>query len=152
MATIKSFTSLEQSKTLSKILPLESADMMYSPPMLTHFKNYGDADKEQELPDYMVILVRRNIINDSEFDEPIPIKKGDFPCWSLAALLGVIKEQGLVDLRFLQSTFDNRGNHLTNVWCCTFENLGTVTLDLYAGNPIDACYEMILKLKELNLL
>ena len=29
MATIKSFTSLEQSKVLAKILPLESADMYY---------------------------------------------------------------------------------------------------------------------------
>ena len=29
MATIKSYTDLSQSKTLSKILPLESADMVY---------------------------------------------------------------------------------------------------------------------------
>ena len=29
MATIKSFTTLEQSKKLTEILPLESADMMY---------------------------------------------------------------------------------------------------------------------------
>ena len=90
---MKSYTDLEQSRKLAEILPLESADMMYSPPMLTHFKNYGDADNEQELPNYMVINVRRNIIESNEFDEPIPIRKGDFPCWSLAALLSVVPEE-----------------------------------------------------------
>ncbi len=38
-----------------------------------------------------------------------------------------------------------------NVWCCTFDNI-TVSFDCYADNPIDACYEMILKLHELYLL
>jgi hypothetical protein len=127
MATIKSYTDINQSKKLAEILPLESADMYYalsedeSMNMISFGKPQGFFDKTQVV-------------------------------WSLAALLGVIKEQGLVDLRFLQSTYDNRGNHLTNVWCCTFEILGTVSLDLYANNPIDACVTMIEKIHELKML
>lgn len=130
MSTIKSYTDLEQSKKLAEILPLESADMYYP--------NRIDIKYQGALP--------------IEYKHGNPLLSQEIAAWSLAALLGVIKEKGLVDLRFLQSTFDNRGNHLTNVWCCTFEDISTVTLDLYATNPVDGCVEMILKLHELNLL
>lgn len=126
MATIKSFTDLSQSKVLAEILPLESADMYWDYDIFRH-------------EDYPMVM-------DDQFDDMC------VRAWSLAALLCVIKKQGLVDLRFLQSTYDKRGNRLTNVWCCTFENLGTVSLDLYADNPVDACYELILKLNELKML
>lgn len=60
MATIKSYTSLEQSKKLVEILPLESADMYYEwPNKKVHFK-------------------------DDEYSEV------GVSCWSLAALLNVI--------------------------------------------------------------
>lgn len=64
MATIKSFTDLEQSKKLAKILPLESADMYWDYNVRMH-KHYP-------------------MIMDYQFD--------DFciPCWSLAALLNVL--------------------------------------------------------------
>ena len=61
MATIKSYTDLSQSKTLSKILPLESADMWYS---------NGDPYK-----------IAVGEWKDNEHDED------DVPCWSLASLL-----------------------------------------------------------------
>ena len=124
------FTSLEQSQKLAEILPLESADMSYRP--------YRE---ESGIPDYQVTLCPH------VFASWIGI-----PCWSLAALLGAIAVYGIIDILFLQSTFDNRGNHLTNVWCLTFEDLGTITHDTYADNLIDACYEMILKLNKLKLL
>lgn len=133
MATIKSYTDLQQSKKLAEILPLESADMTYICIDICKGLKY--------MPEPRFI---KNIPNHAD--------EYNVAAWSLAALLGVIKEQGLVDLRFLQSTFDKRGNHLTNVWCCTFENLGTVTLDLYADNPVDACVAMIEKLHELKML
>jgi len=133
---MKLYTNLKQAKRLAEFLPLETADMMFSPPMLAHFKNYGDADKEQELPDYMVINVRRNIIDDSKFDEPIPLRKGDFPCWSLTALLSVLPEYHL-----------SSPNPLEKQCCCRVKDIET-----YSNNPIDACVEMILNLHKLNLL
>ena len=65
MATIRAHTTIEQSRKLAEILPLESADMCYM--------YLGTEDKEYE-----------NI--------PIcaPAMEGDLCAWSLAALLGVL--------------------------------------------------------------
>jgi len=123
MATIKTYTDLEQSKKLAEILPIESADMWYS-----------IVDNEA-----FICLEHHN-----EYEQ--------IPCWSLAALLDVTKKYGLIDLRFLSSTFDGRGEHLMNVWCCTFDNINTVSFDFYADNPIDACVAMVEKLNELKML
>ena len=135
-ATIRACTTIEQSRKLAEILPLESAD--------NEIVSFGDRYGIKT-----VVMLKETL---DVIRTPFADIREITMCWSLAALLGVIKKYGLIDLRFLSSTFDNRGNHLTNVWCCTFEDIGTVTLDLYAGNPIDACVAMIEKLHELKML
>ena len=65
MATIKSYTDLSQSKTLSKILPLESADMVYT---MTN--------------GYHTPFIRIETIQEMD--------KDDVCAWSLAALLSVL--------------------------------------------------------------
>ena len=70
MTTIKSFTSLEQSKKLAEILPLESADMCYA--------NDGTAIKVDANP----YNVRKHMWKG----EGVQL----IPCWSLASLLGVL--------------------------------------------------------------
>ena len=69
MATIKAYTDLSQSKTLSKILPLESADMVY-----------------------ICIDMGRKWVNVPRFIEGVPDHTDDYDiyAWSLAALLKVI--------------------------------------------------------------
>jgi len=67
MATIKAYTDLEQSKKLTEILPLESADMHYF---------IADSLEKQEI-NYAVRC-------------GTPIVKTDIPCWSLSALLSVL--------------------------------------------------------------
>jgi hypothetical protein len=62
---MKSYTDLEQSRKLAKILPLESADMSYRP-----YREEGG------IPDYHADLCPYN------FASWIGV-----PCWSLAALL-----------------------------------------------------------------
>ena len=75
MATIKSYTDISQSKTLSEILPLESADMHYEwPNKKVHFK-------------------------DDEYSGM------GFSCWSLAALLGVLPEYHLSSPNPLSSMY-----------------------------------------------
>jgi len=75
MATIKSYTDIEQSKKLAEILPTESADMCYKciedDPYDIVCKPYSEWKEE-----YKGLLVRgdANVI----------------PCWSLAALLQVL--------------------------------------------------------------
>lgn len=67
MATIKSFSDLEQSKKLAEILPLESADMY----LWSSGKRY-----------YIEAM------DDGDFNE----EEGHVRAWSLAALLGVMPE------------------------------------------------------------
>ena len=71
MATIKSYTDLEQSKKLAKILPLESADMFYI------------AGKGEPI----FIGNKTVAYEDDDYDA---LGGPDVLCWSLAALLDVL--------------------------------------------------------------
>ena len=71
----RAFTSLEQSKKLAKILPLQSADMCYY--------NDGTAIKIDANP----YPVRNSMWKDYYI--------GVIPCWSLASLLGVLPSASL---------------------------------------------------------
>ena len=121
---IKSYTDLEQSKKLADILPLESADMCY--------------------------IAHSELVN---IHEPFYKKmdKEDIPCWSLAALLELIPK--------IYYPVKDHPTYLTlgkpkDKWCALYWDAtgmqdGEQTLE---DNPVDACFEMILKLHELNLL
>jgi len=74
MATIKSFTSLQQSKKLAEILPLESADMFYV------------AGKGEP------VFIGNKMVAYGEDDYDC-LGGPDVLCWSLAALLGVLPEK-----------------------------------------------------------
>ena len=117
MATIRAYTTIEQSRKLAKILPLESADM------------------------YWYLATKGNPI--AMFNERYN-EYGDFelPCWSLAALLGVLPEYNLQRI--------NWGNKTEYRIFVTIndDNYGSKNYD----NPVDACVAMIIKLHELNLL
>ena len=72
MATIKSYTDIEQAKKLAEILPLESADMYY---METSPNNYTIGVLQR--------MERDMLLNQAEYYKM-------FPCWSLTALLNVL--------------------------------------------------------------
>jgi len=123
MVTIKSHTDLSQSKTLSKILPHESADMEY----LT-IKETGT-----------LVGVVPFIKDDSEVDNSAYSHTYDrIACWSLAALLGILPKGTNISTP--------KPINALNYCCWNQYN------EIYADNPIDACYEMILKLHELKML
>jgi hypothetical protein len=108
---MKTYTDLEQSKKLAEILPLESADMWFA----------------------NGIIVARDSVNEPDDIQSVS------PCWSLAALLGVIPEPDLVQ--------NSEGTWLIRSWV----NAYPWSVGGYS-NPVDACYELILKLHEQNLL
>jgi hypothetical protein len=137
------YTTVEQSKKLAEILPVESADMYYTSTM------YG----EQMRITYTVWEVHLGL--DIAIKENLFSHRNGYtvPCWSLAALLGVLKEFG-PETMFLKNTSDGRGTRLTNVWRLSVDPIDAdINLrDIYADNLVDACYAMIIKLHEQNLL
>ena len=117
---VKIATDISQSKKLAKILPIESADM--------HWKN-GVSDKYiQCFTPFVTDDYRSNVDYDY-----------DIPCWSLAALLGVLPQiQGGKPVISLDDNY------------ITYPHVSD--LHTKADNLVDACVEMIIKLKEEGLL
>ena len=118
MATIKSYTDIEQSRKLAEILPLESADMIWA------------NDNDVIVVPYDLVT-RENVLHDF------------IPCWSLAALLGVLDypqlskdKLGSVKIGWMVSVYPND---------CRYDSC-------WHDNPIDACVEIIIKLNGLKLL
>lgn len=102
---MKSYTDLPQSKKLAEILPLESADMRYAP--------IGD-------------------IHPWVWEgNPKLLETDSTPCWSLAALLGVLPNS-------------------TDI-CKNIEGRYYVH-GFFSDNPVDACVDAIKALHEQNLL
>ena len=125
---MKAFTDIEQSKKLAKILPIESADMAWCNNSIKGV-NYTD----QFSANLHTVKEMRDVFDEAlrgwnKYWELIP-------CWSLAALLSVFPMVVGKDL---------------DMYCCwqNSKNLHSRHYD----NPIDACYEMIVKLKEKGLI
>lgn len=129
MATIKSYTDLSQSRKLAEILPLESADMWWT------------ALNWQETEYYVEVK-----------QDGISQPKKAISCWSLAALINIIPQE-IFDGKYIINITEG----LNNKWVLTydhFENRNHSYYGLFSGadNFVDACVDMILKLKERNLL
>ena len=121
MATIKSYTDLQQSKKLAEVLPIESADMCYT--LLYTGASLTGQSKYNDFP-----CVLPSFAHGSSA----------IPCWSLAALLGVLPK----------GTNISTPKPINELGYCCWNQYD----EIYANNPIDACYEMIIKLNKLNLL
>ena len=116
---MKSYTDLKQSKKLTEILPLESADMYWD----------YDVQKHEHYP----------MVMDDQFDDTC------VRAWSLAALLDVLPYKESLILAINDFQGDRKEKYV----------IGSVEhdkYDCYADNPVDACYELLLKLNEVNLL
>lgn len=123
MAIIKGFTSLEQSKKLAEILPLESADMIY-----TTF--YGKLTKSLPMPKEAYDIVNFSIPGDK-----------CVPCWSLATLLEELNRNcWKVSLKCCGAE-----------WDMTYDD-GEIYISVPSDYAIDACYGLIIKLHERKLL
>lgn len=119
---MKSYTDIEQSRKLAEILPIESADM------------YWDYDVQKH-EDYPMIM-------DDQFDDLCT------PAWSLAALLGALPKNPNIGRPSLES------NYKEYYWIQYYDEFmkpNNYITECF-NNPVDACYELILKLHELNLL
>lgn len=120
---MKSYTDIKQSKKLEEILPLESVDMRYE---------YSPMERD----DIQEPIMGFSISSMNYYRDIDSIKY--LPCWSLTALLNVLPQ----GTRLLKSAIDE-----TYHCDCPKGNVNE-----WFDNSVDACYEIILKLHELNLL
>lgn len=128
---MKSYTDIEQSRKLAEILPLESADMY----LWSSGKRY-----------YIEAM------DDGDFNE----EEGHVRAWSLAALLDILPKDKSIDCAITFGYYNGKDEYIEK-WLCAFEKEGETTDDFIietidGSNSVDACYEMIIKLHELNLL
>lgn len=137
---MKAFSDLEQSKKLAEILPIESADMHWQ---------YVEEDNGQ--------------LQWFSFPKDFSInQQGSLPCWSLAALIGVLPRylnynDDKLRLNLYTLDFENlyRKDHCWIVGYWDYdEETETFNFQIEAREDelIDACYELILKLNERKLL
>lgn len=124
---MKSYTDIAQSRKLAEILPIDSADMHYST--------------------WTILKDGEFIVSPNQGDTIENLRK-DYgnqiiPCWSLAALIELIPDE----CRMEKTPLDQTGE-FTYSFIDDYYNIRTYE----EGNPVDACYEMILKFYELNLL
>lgn len=128
MATIKSYTDLEQSRKLTEILPLESADMYY--PYNMEIYPYIRDGLERTTAVY---------------------------CWSLAALLGALPNNKHITTTLSRGGWKIEPVEYIDKWFCEYEDevdedSPSKNFSVSADNPVDACVAMIEELNKLNLL
>ena len=120
---MKSFTDIEQSRRLAEILPIESADMWYLP-------------------------IKRNEKVYYDLTVHCSPTRGIIPAWSLSALLSilpsVIKRKG----KRMYLTLEKAGAY--NLYYKSPDRLDELWET--KEEPVDTCYNMIVKLKEMKLL
>ena len=138
MATIKAYTDIEQSKKLAEILPIESAD-------------YTHLGKDEDN-----VLTRSYFEScSSELKEWIG-KDEIYPCWSLTSLLDILPKEYTNSKNQVCTLHidivDSETPYL--MWYANPEHEGSIVeiKTKEYSNLIDACYEMVLKLHESNML
>lgn len=136
---MRAFTSIEQSKALAKILPIESADMYYQYILpksnkIEHTPKHGNPAEALEWYNKGYTKFGK---------EPLSLKEYCIPCWSLAALLEIIHKDFYIVL-----------DHDGVAWTCNVRQHDhrDIKDGYWGGDPVDACVEMIVKLKEKGLI
>ena len=128
---MKSYTDLEQSKKLAEILPSESADMWWN--------WFSDPFDEINGGEYAT---------EPLLHKPVCYPEKVIPCWSLAALLNILPhciDDGY-DLT-LGKLPDNKS------WYVCYDDIDNfVCIYITKSNLVDACVEMIIRLKEYDLI
>lgn len=128
---MKAYTNIDQSKMLAEILPIESADMKWFIP----------ADNEGEFIEDVSLIKNKSEYN--LFDKVTDWDDTPYvPCWSLAALVDVLPRIDIEKEIWSSEKYDYRVKAY----------IGDGYVGDWYDNPIDACVDMIIKLKESNLL
>lgn len=142
------YTTIEQSRKLAEILPVESADMWWAERYTGQVMENGQYIVEKN-PVYYPSLTKPS--NDNYSQDVVK----DIPCWGLAALI----EQMPSDIKGHELTIRKSYWQIEKTFAFelsyeeNFEDYPpSILVSTSSIELIDACVEMILKLKEKNLL
>lgn len=124
MAPIRAYTTIEQSKKLVEILPLESADMYW-------FRDNVEVPR----------MYPKDMMKDSV--------SVTCPCWSLAALLSILNS---IDGWYPGIDAQVNDENLWQICMFSYETGSDISTAAINKELVDTCYEVILKLKERRLL
>ena len=125
---MKAYTDIEQSRKLAEILPLESADACWTNHLFGSILSSWRV--ESTPPQEYKSLLDRFVVRGYLVE----------PAWSLTALLNI--------LDFPSLTQEDK-----NEWeVCVRDYNNDEYIEIKATSPVDAAFEAILKLNELNLL
>jgi hypothetical protein len=111
-------------------------------------KSYTDIEQSKKLAEILPIESADNYYSwhDERYyvvnkDCPYPYSlKAKIPCWSLTALLKTLN-------------FPSLTQNKEDEWeVCVFDHDNDDYIEKTASNPIDACYEMIIKLNKFKML
>ena len=141
---MKLYTNIEQSKILAEILPIESADMCWCNNSIKGVNYTDEFSAKLYTVKEMKKLFDTSLNRWDKYWELIP-------CWSLASLLNYLRE---VDY-FPEINVDEFEVTMSINYYNEDEArpLAPVhNIKIKAESFIDACYSMIVKLKEMNLL
>ena len=129
MATIRAYSTIEQSRKLAVSLPIESADCFW------------DYDEMQKFH-------RINWFEDGyDKDSQLRLSKNNICAWSLAALLGMLpKRIEIVDNVYELSVY------LYGLYYWNINNGNLCFESKDKDNLVDACYEMIIMLSKNGLI
>ena len=110
-------------------------------------KVYTDLEQSKKLAEILSLESADMFYRDNRIDVKLMWEhnapKVESPCWSLAALLDILPK-GTDIIKEEADTENER-------YMCTV-GIKDDIISTFGNNPVDACYEMILKLHELNLL
>ena len=121
MTTIRAYTTIEQSRKLAEILPIESADMFH---FIHIVDTVGFGCKKDAAEFY----------SKTEFEY--------IPCWSLAALLQCLPDG--------TDIIKDKADTENEKYMCTVGVKDDI-ISTFGNNPVDACMAMIEKLHELKM-
>ena len=136
MATIKRYTDISQAKILDEILSSKGADMCFKCfEEETYDLIFCEVSYSEWAKEYKVLFDKAGL--------------QVIPCWSLSALISIIPQE-LFDGEYIINITEGR-NHK---WIISYEPPYDISsyLSVSDDNLIDCCVEIIIKLKERNLL
>lgn len=140
---MKAYTDLEQSKKLAEILPLKSADMHYNNVSIKGI-NYVDEYRAELMGYNNAIKVLSKYAINPLFEV--------IPCWSLSALLDILESEIDGEEGETYELNIEKDGTWWNIWYRERYDEADPIETTSTEELVDACVEMVIKLKEMDLL